>query len=91
MPTQNTPKIKSLILCFRLDMNTVKLIESLLISKSQYKRNFHEPFPNIYQEYLCHLLTEYPRTHQDDMADHNKHVLFETCVRMTAIYGKRTG
>ena len=22
----------------------------------------------------CHVLTEYPRTHQDDMADHNKHV-----------------
>ena len=30
----------------------------------------------------CHVLTEYLRTHQDNMADHNKHILFKTNVRM---------
>ena len=35
---------------------------------------------------LCHVLTQYPRTHQDDMAGNNKHILFETCVRMWLLY-----
>ena len=34
----------------------------------------------------CHVLTVYPRSHQDDISDHNKQVLFETCVRMWLLY-----
>ena len=36
--------------------------------------------------WICHVLTEYLRTHQDNMADHNKHILFKTCVRMWLLY-----